>query len=77
MVKKPEILTINIGKNGLTETVISEIKDIIRKYKTAKVKFLPSAPEREDIKLALEKIANSCKVKITKKVGFIAVLKIE
>ena len=74
MAKNAKILTINIGKNGLTDAVISQIKDILRKYKSLKVKFLQSAPEREDNKLALKKIINSCKAKVTKKLGFIAIL---
>ncbi len=74
MGKSIGILTINIGKNGITDTVISEINDILRKYKSVKIKFLQSAPERKNPKPAIEKIATSCKAKITKRVGFIAIL---
>lgn len=74
MAKRLKVISVNIGKNGLTDTVMTEIKDILRKYKTVKVKFLQSAPERENPKPALEKIAISCKAKVTKKIGFIAVI---
>lgn len=48
---------INIGKNGMTDPVIEEIKKQVKAYRLIKVKMLKTGPDGEDIKQAAEKLA--------------------
>jgi RNA-binding protein len=48
--------TIHVGKDGVTETLIAEIKLQMKKRKVVKIKLLPSAGE--DKKSIAEKLAS-------------------
>ncbi|NPA75168.1 MAG: YhbY family RNA-binding protein [Euryarchaeota archaeon] len=48
--------TIRVGKNGLTEGVIEEIRAQLKNRKIVKIKFLKNS-EREDMKALAERIA--------------------
>lgn len=50
---------LNIGKNGITESVIEEIKKQVKAYRLVKIKMLKTTPEGEDIKQAAEKLADA------------------
>ena len=64
---------IRIGKAGITENVIKQIKTIMKKKKVIKVKFLASAIKNNKKELVKE-LAEKTNTKIIHKVGFIAVL---
>ncbi len=55
-----EITTINVGKNGLTDALIGEIRSMLHKKKKLRIKFLKSARASSDRKsLAEEVVAKS------------------
>ncbi len=66
--------TITIGKEGITEKIVREIKIQIKKKKQLKVKFLKSAFETTDKKTSFELLADWSGTTILKKVGFVVVL---
>jgi len=65
--------SIRIGKSGITDNVIKQLKTILKKKKIIKVKFLPSAIHDNKREL-IKELADKTNTKVTHKVGFIAVL---
>ena len=65
---------IRIGKNGLTENVVLEIKKHLKKHKLIKVKMLKPFLESKDKKEAAEEIAQKTDSMLIDKVGFVVVL---
>ena len=63
--------TINVGKTGLTESVLTEIKTRIEKHGQIRIKFLPSAENRKELVAALAGMVDAKKVS---KIGFVVVL---
>ncbi len=62
-----------IGKAGITENTIKQIKTIMKKKKVIKVKFLASAIKGNKKELAKE-LAEKTNTRIVHTVGFIVVL---
>jgi RNA-binding protein len=52
---------INIGKNGITDSVLEEIKKQIKANRLIKVKMLKTSAEGEDIKTSAAKLAEATK----------------
>lgn len=50
---------LNIGKNGVTDTLIEELNKQIKANRLVKVKVLKSAEEGKDLKVIAEEIAAS------------------
>lgn len=50
---------LNIGKNGVTETLIDELNKQIKANRLVKVRVLKSAEEGKDVKTVAEEIANA------------------
>jgi len=73
------LTTINVGKNGITDSVIEEIKLLLKKKKVLRVKFLKSfmeeAKQKTTKKQLFEDLAKRTNSKIEKAVGFVLVLK--
>ena len=65
--------SVRIGKAGITENIIKQIKDQLKKKKVIKVKFLSTAIKDNKKELANE-LAQRTNSKIIHKVGFIVVL---
>ncbi len=65
---------IRIGKNGLTESTIKEIKKQLNKKKLVKVKLLRAFVEGKDKKLVADKIAEETNSRLIDLVGFVVVL---
>ena len=65
--------TVRIGKQGITETVLKDIKTQLRRKKIVKVKFLPSAIKGNKKELAQE-LAKKTGAKIVQQIGFVVVL---
>jgi len=65
---------IRIGKNGLTENTIKEIKKQLNKKKLIKVKLLRAFINDKDKKLVANKIAEETNSRIIDLVGFVVVL---
>lgn len=69
-----KLLTINIGKNGLSSNMINEIKDILKKYKQIKIKFLQNSAERDDFQNAIDTLLQKTNSKLLKKMGFVLII---
>ncbi|WMW24109.1 YhbY family RNA-binding protein [Methanolobus sediminis] len=52
---------INIGKNGITDSVVEEIKKQVKANRLIKIKMLKTSAEGEDIKTSAEKLAEATK----------------
>jgi RNA-binding protein len=52
---------INIGKNGITDSVVEEIKKQVKANRLVKIKMLKTSTEGEDIKTSAEKLAEATK----------------
>jgi len=50
---------LNIGKNGVTDTLIEELNKQIKANRLVKVRVLRSAEEGKDVKTIAEEIANA------------------
>jgi len=69
-----KLLTINIGKNGLSSNVFNEIKDILIKYKKVKIKFLQNSAERDNFQNAIDTLLQKTNTKLIKKRGFVLII---
>lgn len=65
---------LRIGKNGLTENVIKELKNQLKKKKLIKVKLLKSFIEGKDKKKIVAEIAAQTNSKLIQQIGFVVVL---
>ena len=65
---------IRIGKNGLTESTIKEIKKQLNKKKLIKVKFLRAFINNRNKKEAAKEIAQKTNSQLINLVGFVVVL---
>ena len=74
--KKARLLEplVRIGKNGLTDAVIVQVKRLVKKRKLVKVKFLRSFLETHDRKTAAKRLADATGSELIDQVGFVAVL---
>jgi len=74
-----DLLTINIGKNGINQGVVDEIKLMLKKRKIVRVKFLKSFMEQEkktrSKKEIFQDIAKQTNSRLDKAVGFVAILR--
>jgi len=67
--------TIRVGKNGITDSLIEEIKKQLKKRKIVKVKMLTSFVKIKNKKEAAKEIALKTKADIVNMTGFVFVLK--
>jgi RNA-binding protein len=65
---------VRIGKGGLSETVITEVTQQLKKRKLIKVKFLRSALEEVDRKSMVASIVEKTPSILVQNVGFVVVL---
>ena len=66
--------TIRIGKSGITESQVNEIKKQLEKRKLVKIKLLRSFVQKAGRKKAIEEIAEKTNSEIILAVGFTFVL---
>ncbi len=66
---------VRIGKAGITETVLEEIRKQVRKRKIIKVKFLPEHAKGKDKKAFAGELASKTGTKVVSQVGFVVTLK--
>lgn len=67
-------VSMQIGKSGITDTVVEQIIKQIKKRKVIKVKFLASAVEGNKEEL-FEELAEKTNTELIHKIGFTIVLK--
>lgn len=65
---------VRIGKSGLTETVVSEMKKQLEKNRIIKIKMLKSFVGRNDKKDAAKQIAEKTNSRLVHTVGFVVVI---
>ena len=65
---------VRIGKNGLTEGTLNEIKLQLKKKKLIKIKLLKSFVQDKDRKELAKKVSSLTNSEIIESVGFIIVL---
>lgn len=65
---------VRIGKLGITDTVLDEIKKQVRKRKIIKVKFLPGHAVGKDKRQFANELAEKTGTEIVHQVGFVVVL---
>ncbi len=69
--------SIRIGKSGITDGVVKEIKKQIDKKGAVKIKLLRSFIAGKDKKKVAEEIAEKTKSKVVNMIGFVVVLRRE
>lgn len=76
LLKKSNLLEpiMTIGKNGLTENAIKDIKNHLKNRKIIKVKMLKSYIEGKDKKILAAEVAEKTNSEIIKRVGFVVTL---
>ena len=65
---------VRIGKSGLTETVMTEIKKQLNQKQLIKIKMLKSFVGREEKKDAAKQIAEKTNSRVVYTIGFVVVL---
>jgi RNA-binding protein len=65
---------VRIGKNGLTDAAIQQVRKLVIKRKLVKVKFLRSFLETQDKKTAAKRLAEATGSELIGQVGFVVVL---
>jgi RNA-binding protein len=65
---------LNVGKSGLTESMITEIKRQLQKQKLIKIKMRTSSLEGVDKKAFAKEIAEKTEAQLIEQVGFVLVL---
>lgn len=65
---------VRIGKNGLTDNAVMQVKRLLKKRKLVKVRFLRSFLESNDRKAAAEQLARATSSELIDQVGFMVVL---
>jgi RNA-binding protein len=68
----PKLPTVQVGKQGMTENTIAEIKKQLQKHKQVRVKLLKNSTATKEEALQL---AEKVKGKVVKKIGKVVVLK--
>ncbi len=65
---------VRIGKNGLTESVIEQVRRLLVKRELVKIKFLKSFIDNNDRKKSAAELAKSLGAELIDQVGFVVVL---
>ncbi|MEM4240195.1 MAG: YhbY family RNA-binding protein [Candidatus Woesearchaeota archaeon] len=65
---------VRIGKAGITETVLEEIRKQVKKRKIIKVKFLPAHAKGKDKKAFAGELAVKTGSRVVSQAGFVVVL---
>lgn len=68
--------TVRIGKAGITDGTVYEIKNQLKKYKLVKIKCLPAFLENEgkEKKDIVDELAKKCEATLVQSIGFVIVL---
>ena len=63
-----------IGKNGVTDNLVNELKYLLKRKKLVKIKFLRGFLEENDKKEVVQDLIAKTEAKLVDQVGFIVVL---
>ena len=64
-----------IGKNGITDALVNQIKNYLKKHGIVKIKMLKSFMENNDKKKSAKLLAEKLDAELVKLIGFTIVLK--
>ena len=67
-------VAVRVGKNGITLSVVEEIKNHLKKKKVIKVKFLKSLMDANDKTKVFDELLEKTGAKLVHKVGFVATI---
>jgi len=68
-------IIVRVGKNGMTPQLIGEVRTILAKYKTVKVKLLKTALDGGDRRSLAEDLKKKCKAKHAEMIGHVITLR--
>ncbi len=63
---KEKIKTLRIGKSGVSENLLDEIKNQLKKHKILNVRILRSAREKEDREKIAQEVSKGVKAKLVR-----------
>ena len=66
--------TVRIGKKGVNDAAVEEIRSQLRTRKIVKIKFLQSA-DRGNMRQKAEELADMCGATVEKVIGFTVILR--
>ena len=69
-----ELVTIRVGKNGVTPALVEEIKAVLKKRKKLRVKMLKTSLGENDKYAITEEIRKACKARGARLLGHIITL---
>lgn len=67
-------VTFKVGKEGLTEGVLNQLKEQFKKQKMIKIKLSPTFMSGKDKKAMAQELANATNTTVIQQVGFVVVL---
>jgi len=70
-----ELVTVRVGKNGVTKELIEEINLVLKKRKTVRLKMLRSAVQEKDRRQVMDEIKKKTKCRTADIRGRIVILK--
>ncbi len=65
---------VRIGKQGITDSIVAEIKQQLKKKKLIKIKILSNLAKKADKKALVQELADKTDAIVVEQVGFVAVL---
>lgn len=68
-------LTVQVGKNGFTEEVISQIRTLLNKNNSLRIVFLSNSTDRDNLKIYKEKLSKLFSWYSISSIGFTITLK--
>ena len=69
-----ELITVRVGKNGVTPEIIDEIRSVLRKRKTVRVKMLKTSLDGRDKHELTEELRKKTKSRKAKLIGHTIIL---
>ncbi len=69
-----EIVTVNVGKNGITESLLNEISLLLEKRGVVRVKLLKNFSMRNEKEKVVEELKERLKCKVRDLRGFVITL---
>ena len=69
-----EIKTVNIGKSGVSDSVIKEMDGLLRKYKTIRIKILRSAKQNIDKSIIADEVSKKTESRLPHQWSLISIV---
>lgn len=73
MTRQEPDVSVHVGKNGITESVVAELKDQVKKRGQVKVRMHRTAEEAQSRHESFARLAELAEVHLEKVVGYVAV----